>query len=204
MFSMASPSSTPTRSHHCATRSTRRSAADRLRGRGRTGSSRSRPVARRPRSWLSMRRLSWRSVPMMWRPPASTTSSSRSRAHCGLELGQHFRVLRRVLVVPALGQGQELGVAAEHDVGAAARHVGRDRDGAEAPAWATISASRSCCLALSTLCLHALLLELLREHLRGLDRDRADENRLASLVALLDLVDDGVELLALRLEDDVG
>jgi len=27
----------------------------------------------RPRSWLSMRRDSWRSVPTMWRPPAATT-----------------------------------------------------------------------------------------------------------------------------------
>ena len=29
----------------------------------------------RPRSWLSMRRASWRSVPMMCRPPAATTLS---------------------------------------------------------------------------------------------------------------------------------
>ena len=29
----------------------------------------------RPRSWLSMRRDSWRSVPITYRPPASTTPS---------------------------------------------------------------------------------------------------------------------------------
>ena len=52
----------------------RRAASGRLPGRDRTSTSRGRPaVPDRPRSWLSMRRASWRSVPRMWRPPASTT-----------------------------------------------------------------------------------------------------------------------------------
>ena len=36
----------------------------------------------RPRSWLSMRRDSWRSVPQMYSPPSSRTSSA-SASHCG-------------------------------------------------------------------------------------------------------------------------
>ena len=39
----------------------------------------------RPRSWLSMRRLSWRSVPMIKRPPAPATASC-SRGHLGADL----------------------------------------------------------------------------------------------------------------------
>ena len=39
--------------------------------------------------------------------------------------------------------------------------------------------------------------------LRGLDGDRADEHRLAGLVALLDVLEDGAELRVLRLEDQV-
>src|SRR5262249_5183864 len=45
-----------------------------------------------------------------------------------LEAGVGGRVLRVRPVVPALRERQELGIAAEHDVGAATRHVGRDRD----------------------------------------------------------------------------
>ena len=49
--------------------------------------------------------------------------------------------------------------------------------------------------------LDALLLQLLGEHLGDLDRDRADEHRLARLVALLDLARDGCPLAVLRLVD---
>ena len=71
----------------------------------------------RPRSWLSIRRASCRSVPMMCRPP---------------------------------GFGD---AGAEHDVGAAPGHVGGDRDRAGLTgARRRSSASRSCCLALSTSC----------------------------------------------------
>ena len=71
------------------------------------------------------------------------------------------------------------------------------------PACATISASRSCCLAFSTLWGMPALLQHRRDALGLLDRDRADQDRLAALVALLDLLDDRVELLALGLVDDV-
>ena len=43
-----------------------------------------------------------------------------------------------------------LELAAEHDVGAAARHIGGDGHLARLPACSTMCASRSCCLALST------------------------------------------------------
>jgi len=46
-------------------------------------------------------------------------------------------------------------------------------------------------------------LQQLREVLGLLDRDRADEDRLALLVPLDDVVDDSVELRLLRLEDEV-
>ena len=51
--------------------------------------------------------------------------------------------------------------------------------------------------------LDALALEELAEELRGLDGDRADEDRLAGGVALLDVGDDRVELRLDRLEDQV-
>ena len=49
------------------------------------------------------------------------------------------------------------------------------------PACATISASRSCCLAFSTLWRMPCFLSLPDEHLGGLDRDGADQHRLAAL-----------------------
>ena len=52
--------------------------------------------------------------------------------------------------------------------------------------------------------LDAFLLEQRRDVLGLLDRDRADQDRLAALVALADLLDHRVELLALGLVDDVG
>ena len=83
----------------------------------------------RPRSWLSMRRLSWRSVPSTKRPPAASAVSF-SRATCGAD-----RVGARVAhaLGPVLDVGEFLadahvGVAAELDVGAAAGHVGGDGD----------------------------------------------------------------------------
>ena len=79
-----------------------------------------------------------------------------------------------------------LGVAAELDVDAAARHVGRDRDRAEAARLGDGLA-----LALGVLglrvqdrVLDAVALQLVGEHLGDLDRDRPDEHRLALLVAL--------------------
>ena len=72
------------------------------------------------------------------------------------------------------------------------------------PAWATISASRVCCLALSTSWGMPRWLQLARQVLALLDADGADEHRLAGLVALGDVVGDGVELADLALVDQVG
>ena len=71
------------------------------------------------------------------------------------------------------------------------------------PAWATTNASRSWCLALRTACGILLLLEQVRDRVALLDAGRADEDRLALLVALEQLGHDGGELLALGLVDDV-
>ena len=72
------------------------------------------------------------------------------------------------------------------------------------PAWATICASRVCCLALSTSWGMPRWLQLAGQVLALLDADRADEHRLAGLVALGDVLDDGVELGDLALVDEVG
>ena len=80
-----------------------------------------------------MRRDSWRSVPMMCRPPAATTSlcsfchDSRTSAtrRSFSESGERLVGLQRL----DLG----IGIAAQHDVGAAAGHVGGDGDLRRAP-----------------------------------------------------------------------
>ena len=58
------------------------------------------------------------------------------------------------------------------------------------PACATISASRACCLAFSTWCGSLSFCQHARQQLGVLDRRRADQHRLAALVAVLDVVDD--------------
>jgi hypothetical protein len=64
------------------------------------------------------------------------------------------------------------------------------------PAWATISASRPSMpdLGVEHLVGDALLAEQVREPLGLLDRHGADEDGLALLVALGEVLDDGVEL----------
>ena len=72
-----------------------------------------------------------------------------------------------------------------------------------APASATISPSCSAYsgLALRTVCGTPFFLSIAREQLGDLDRDRADEHRLALGVARRDLADDGVPLAVLGLVD---
>src|SRR5204862_4061291 len=94
-------------------------------------------------------------------------------------------------------------VAAEQDVGAAARHVGRDRDGPLTAGLGDDLGLALVVLGVQDLVADSAFLEKLRELLGLLDRDRADERGLAARVALDDVLDDGVELLALRLVDDV-
>ena len=66
-----------------------------------------------------------------------------------------------------------------------------------------ISLSRSCSFAFRTLCGTPRRCSSCERYSGLLDRDRADEDRLALLVPLDDVVDDGVELRLLRLEDEV-
>src|SRR4051794_12705557 len=126
-----------------------------------------------------------------------------------LDLRQH--VGEPLVVVRVTGPQAELGelelrevlgVAAELDVDAAAGHVRRDRDRA-----GLTRLGDDLALALGVLGLgvedrmgDAPLPQLIAEQLRHLDRDRADEDRLAILVPLLDLRDDRVPLAALGLE----
>ena len=145
----------------------------------------------------------------MNRPPASRTFSRSSSTRASI-VGQH--VLVALLVVGVAGAQAELGelelrevlgVAAELDVDAAARHVRRDRDRAGAAGLGDDLA-----LALGELGLgvehgvrDAALGQLGAEVLGDLDRDRADEDGLALLVALLDLARRPPPTCRLGLED---
>ena len=71
------------------------------------------------------------------------------------------------------------------------------------PASLMISASFSWYFALSTLCSMPRLDSSRRKTLRLLDRARSDEHRLARIVPLDDLVDDGAELAFFVLVHDV-
>jgi len=91
------------------------------------------------------------------------------------------------------------------DVGPAPRHVRRDRDGALLPRL-----GHDLGLLLGPVLLgvehvvgNAFPLKGAADRLGHLHRGRAHEHRLAALVVLLDLLDDGVVLLPLRLEDEV-
>src|SRR4051812_24526724 len=92
---------------------------------------------------------------------------------------------------------------AQLDVDAAAGHVGRDRD-------RTLLARVDDDLGLTRVLLRVqdavrdpLALEQLAQVFRGLDRDRADQDRLTLLVALLDVAHDGLELPLSGLEDQI-
>ena len=110
--------------------------------------------------------------------------------------------------VEALGlhllHGEELGVAAEHDVGAATGHVGRDGHRAEPAGAGDDLGLARVVLRVEDLVLDALLGEQAREVLALLDAHRADQHRLAGGVALDDVFDDLVELRLLVLVDEVG
>ena len=113
------------------------------------------------------------------RPPASTPS----RASCW--------------------RGQVLGVAAELDVDAAAGHVGGDRDRARLAGLGDDLGLAGGVLGLGVQdrVRDAALGQALAEQLGDLDRDRADEHRLAVLVAGRDLSDDRAPLALLGLVD---
>jgi hypothetical protein len=156
-----------------------------------------------------MRRESWRSVPMMCRPPAATTLSWSSSV---IALASARRRVHRLLVhlgrveaalVERLG-GETGRVAAEQDVGAAAGHVGGDGDRTgptglrDDPRFLLVE------LGVEDLVLDAAALEHRGQHLGLLDGHGADEDRPARLGHLDDLVDQRVELGRLVAVDEVG
>src|SRR3954467_9498124 len=104
---------------------------------------------------------------------------------------------------PHLAAGEELWIAAEEDVGAAAGHVGGNGDAPLAPGLRDDLRLALVLLGVQDVMGNAALLEELREHLALRDGHRADQHRLPLLVLLLDLVADGGELLPLRLVDGV-
>ena len=89
----------------------------------------------------------------------------------------------------ALAAGEPFGVAAEQDVDAPAGHVRGDRDRVELAGLRDDLGLTLVLLGVQHLVRDALLLQLARQLLGLLDRDRADEHRLALLVALDDVVD---------------
>jgi hypothetical protein len=100
--------------------------------------------------------------------------------------------------------GQVLDVAAEHDVHAAAGHVGGDGDGAEPAGLGDDVRLAFVVLGVEDRVLDAALVQQPRDPLGLLDGDGADQDRLALAVAVGDLVDQRVELGRLGLVDDVA
>ena len=86
-----------------------------------------------------------------------------------------------------LGPGQGVGVAAEDDVGAAARHVGGDRDGGHPAGLSHDLGLPLVVLGVEHLVVHAPLLQERREPFALLDRDGADEHGQPLSLNLLDL-----------------
>ena len=103
-----------------------------------------------------------------------------------------------------LAGGHRLGVAAEDDVDASARHVRRDGDRAGSPRLGDDLGLSEVLLRVQHLVGHAALVEEPREVLGLGDRGGADEDRLAAVPPLDDVIDDGLELRVLGLVDEVG
>ena len=113
-------------------------------------------------------------------------------------LARGARLHCRELVVDA-----EFDIAAELDVGASAGHVGGDR---HRPGPAGLGDDMGLALMLARVqhgVLDLLLLEPFGEELGFLDRDGADEDRLAALLLLADRLDDSPELVVLVLVEFV-
>src|SRR6185295_19147131 len=111
-----------------------------------------------------MRRDSWRSVPMMCKPPVSMTLLWRSVQSWS-------------------------SAAIISSVGASNRMRSADR----LPP-STMSVPRPAMLVAIVTVPSLVRLQESRQELRGLDRSRADEHGLAALVAVLDVLDDRAEL----------
>ena len=112
-------------------------------------------------------------------------------------------LLGRELGVVAQHEDRRLDAAAQHDVGAAARHVGGDGDHLRPARLRDDLGLAGVLLGVQHLVRQLLLLEVLRQQLRVLDRRRAHQHRLPALVAVLDVGDDRVDLLLEGAEHEV-
>ena len=100
--------------------------------------------------------------------------------------------------------GELLRVAAEADVDAAAGHVGRNRDRPDPSGLGDDRCLPLVLFGIQHLVGDALLAQSIRKTLRLLDRDRANEDRLAFSVAFDEVVGECVELRILRHVHEVG
>jgi hypothetical protein len=96
-----------------------------------------------------------------------------------------------------------LDVAAQHDVGAAAGHVGGDGDHARPAGLGHDLGLLGVLLGVEHLVRQLGLGQQARDQLGVLDRGGAHQHRLATLVAVADVLGDGVVLLARCLVDEV-
>ncbi len=95
-------------------------------------------------------------------------------------------------------------IAAEHDVRAAAGHVGGDRHRAGPTGLRDDVRLALVLLGVQHLVRDLLFLQQVRQELRRFDRGRADQRRLTALHAVVDVLDDRVELVLRRQVDEVG
>ena len=112
-------------------------------------------------------------------------------------------ILREGLITIENLLEQEVRIAAEENVGAATRHVGRDRHGALLTGLRDDFRFLLMIFGIEHIVFHAVTLEVAGEPFGFFDRNRADQHRLSALVALLDLFDDRVELFLLGSIDDI-
>ena len=120
------------------------------------------------------------------------------RLQAGLPLRRHLRVrVQRFLE-------EKLRVSAQQNVGAAPGHIGRDRDARFAPRLGDDLRLPLVVLRVQHAVLDALAHQIACKALRLLDGDRPDECGLASLMAILNVLHDGVELLFFGAIHDVG
>ena len=152
----------------------------------------------RPRSWLSMRRLSCRSLPMTKRPPASHDIFARARrSRRGSPRRARSRSAGSSIAASSAAQ-PHVEIAAELDVGAAAGHVGGDRHRAGPAGLGDDVGFLLVVAGVQHVVRDLVLLEERRQRLGFLDADGADQHRLLALAAFEHLLDDRVVFLARR------
>jgi hypothetical protein len=97
----------------------------------------------------------------------------------------------------------EVGIAAQDNVSAAARHIRGDGDGALASGLGDDLGFSLMLLGVEDVVFHAVPAQESGESLRFFDGNRADQDGLTALVAFLDLFDDRGELFFLGSVDDI-